>query len=100
MKGITITYPISALFALCYWLLWFTPLSYKLFGPDGSGFIVTGFFVLGIMAFQIILWSAAGVREKTYKIIGKQLSKISIIIVISFFLWGTYMLISLFLYGV
>jgi hypothetical protein len=99
MKGLAISYPISALFGLGYWLIWFTPLI-KLIGPDGSGFLISGIISLGIMSLQIILWSASGVREKTNEIIGKWQSTISIVIITLFFCWGAYILISLFFYGV
>ena len=100
MKGISISYPVSAVFGLTYWLLWFTPLSYKLFGPDGSMFIGLGIVILCVMALQIILWSASGIRENTFKLIGKWQSTSSILTVILFFFWGAYMLSSPFIYGI
>ena len=100
MKVISMSYPVSAVAGLTYWLLWFTPISYWLFGPDGSLFIVTGLVILGVMALQIILWSATGIRENTYKLIGKWQTTGSVLTVILFFMWGTYMLASPFIYGI
>jgi hypothetical protein len=100
MKRIAISYPISALFCVGYWLLWFNPQILKLFDSDGSEFLVVGTIALIAMAVQIILWSVSGIREKTFEIVGKWQSIASLCVVILFFCWGAYMYLGLYILGV
>jgi len=100
MKGIAISYPISAFIVVCYWMLWFVPSTHKLLGSDGSIFFFIGFFVLGATLVQTILWTVPGVRNKAYEISGKRLAIGSIIIIALFLCWGAYVVTGIFIYGV
>ena len=100
MKGIAITYPAFAIIVICYWLFWFAPFPQNIFGSDGILFFATGFFILGITALQTILWAVPIIRNGTISIIGKRLSFISITAIALFFCWGSYMIASMFIYGI
>lgn len=100
MKGVAISYPMSAFIAVCYWLLWFTPSTHKLLGPDGSMFFFIGFLILGATALQTILWALPSVRNIAYETSGKWLALSSIIIIALFFCWGAYIVAGIYIYGV
>jgi hypothetical protein len=87
-------------YCIIYWLIMNGPYTTEIIGTDGSGFIILGTLSLFILPLFIIGWFFSSVREVVISKYGKKLSFVCLAIISTFFLWGTSIWMSLFIYGI
>ncbi|MBO7924632.1 hypothetical protein J5X92_20765, partial [Alteromonas sp. K632G] len=94
------TYQVLAVFCVVYWVIWFVPFTTVIIGTDGSWFFSVGIISLWLFPVAIIAWLFKKVRIVVVQKLGKQMAWCSFVVILAFFTWGSFLLLSLFVYGV
>jgi hypothetical protein len=93
-------YQVLAVFCVVYWVIWFVPFTTIITGTDGSWFFSVGIISLWLLPVAIIAWLFKKVRIVVVQKLGKQMAWCSFVVILAFFTWGSFLLLSLFVYGV
>jgi hypothetical protein len=100
MRTIPWAYRLAVLFCVVYWLLWFVPQAQVLIGQDGGWFFGVGIFSLWILPLLLLAWLHPDVRKAVYFPHGRWLGNLLVATIALFFMWGMYLVVSLYIHGI
>jgi hypothetical protein len=99
MNGLAKSYPTTAMLAVAYLIILYTPLHSMLPEALTDAFIIFGLIASSVMLIQIIIWSASGIRESVYNYLGASFSNFCILLICGYLTWAIVILISLYKQG-